>query len=136
MAPGGEKLAAAGGATHAAKNRFGTDQAACQQHAAAQLSPAVAAVNNQAVGGALLTCRSDAKGDVQAAHTARTRVPFIRRFLIHVLPDRFHRIRHYGLRRSGTESLQTLRWREMDSNFRFRARCGFSSENFAVARLG
>ena len=22
---------------------------------------------------------------------------FIRRFLIHVLPDRFHRIRHYGL---------------------------------------
>jgi len=33
---------------------FGADQAACQQNAAAQLSPAVAAANNQAVGGALL----------------------------------------------------------------------------------
>ena len=27
---------------------------------------------------------------------------FIRRFLIHVLPDRFHRIRHYGLLASST----------------------------------
>jgi hypothetical protein len=27
---------------------------------------------------------------------------FIRRFLIHVLPDGFHRIRHYGLLASGT----------------------------------
>jgi hypothetical protein len=35
-------------------DRFGADQAACQQYAAAQLSPAVAAANNQAVGGALL----------------------------------------------------------------------------------
>ena len=26
---------------------------------------------------------------------------FIRRFLIHVLPDGFHRIRHYGLLASG-----------------------------------
>jgi Putative transposase len=26
---------------------------------------------------------------------------FIRRFLIHVLPNRFHRIRHYGLFASG-----------------------------------
>jgi len=26
---------------------------------------------------------------------------FIRRFLIHVLPDRFHRIRHYGLLATG-----------------------------------
>jgi len=25
------------------------------------------------------------------------RLPHIRRFLIHVLPDGFHRIRHYGL---------------------------------------
>ena len=33
---------------------FGADQAACQQNAAAQLSPAVAAANNQAVGVALL----------------------------------------------------------------------------------
>lgn len=34
--------------------RFGADQAACQQYAAAQISPAVAAANSQAVGGALL----------------------------------------------------------------------------------
>jgi hypothetical protein len=33
---------------------FGADQAACQQYGAAQISPAVAAANNQAVGGALL----------------------------------------------------------------------------------
>jgi len=35
-------------------DRFGADQAACQQYAAAQISPAVAVANNQAVGGALL----------------------------------------------------------------------------------
>jgi hypothetical protein len=34
--------------------RFDADQATCQQYAAAQISPAVAAANNQAVGGALL----------------------------------------------------------------------------------
>lgn len=34
---------------------FGADQAVCQQYAAAQTAPAVAAANNQAVGGALLT---------------------------------------------------------------------------------
>src|SRR5580692_3248135 len=33
---------------------FSADQAACQQYAAAQISPAVVAANNQAVGGALL----------------------------------------------------------------------------------
>ena len=33
---------------------FGADQAVCQQYAAAEISPAVAAANNQAVGGALL----------------------------------------------------------------------------------
>ena len=33
---------------------FGADQAACQQFSAAQISPAVAAANNQAVGGAVL----------------------------------------------------------------------------------
>ena len=34
---------------------FGADQAVCQQYAAAQTAPAVAAANSQAVGGALLT---------------------------------------------------------------------------------
>src|SRR5215472_10353147 len=34
---------------------FAADQAVCQQYAAAQTSPSVAAANNQAVGGALLS---------------------------------------------------------------------------------
>jgi hypothetical protein len=34
--------------------RFDADQAACQEYAAAQISPAVAAANSQSVGGALL----------------------------------------------------------------------------------
>lgn len=34
---------------------FGADQAACQQYAAVQTAPAVAAANSQAVGGTLLT---------------------------------------------------------------------------------
>ena len=38
---------------------------------------------------------------------------FIRRFLIHVLPDRFHRIRHYGLlasarRKTNIAKIRTL----------------------------
>ena len=35
-------------------DRFDADQVACQQYAATQIAPAVAAANNQAVGGALL----------------------------------------------------------------------------------
>jgi uncharacterized protein YcfJ len=35
-------------------DRFDADQAACQQYAAAQISPAVAAANSRSVGGALL----------------------------------------------------------------------------------
>ena len=38
---------------------------------------------------------------------------FIRRFLIHVLPDGFHRIRHYGLFASGTRSGNIARAREL-----------------------
>ena len=38
-----------------APDGFGADQATCQQYAAAQIAPAVAAANNQAVGGALLS---------------------------------------------------------------------------------
>ena len=36
---------------------------------------------------------------------------FIRRFLIHVLPHGFHRIRHYGLLASGTRADNTARAR-------------------------
>ena len=35
-------------------DRFGTDQAACQQYAAVHIAPAVAAANSQSIGGALL----------------------------------------------------------------------------------
>ncbi len=38
---------------------------------------------------------------------------FIRRFLLHVLPDRFHRIRHYGLFASGTRVANIARIRRL-----------------------
>ena len=38
---------------------------------------------------------------------------FIRRFLIHVLPNGFHRIRHYGLLASGTKAETIARAREL-----------------------
>ena len=38
---------------------------------------------------------------------------FIRRFLIHVLPQGFHRIRHYGLLASGTRADNITRAREL-----------------------
>ena len=38
---------------------------------------------------------------------------FIRRFLIHVLPHGFHRIRHYGLFASGTRANNIARAREL-----------------------
>jgi len=41
----------------------------------------------------------DYRQDGSARHKTMTLAPaeFIRRFLIHILPDGFHRIRHYGL---------------------------------------
>jgi hypothetical protein len=38
---------------------------------------------------------------------------FIRRFLMHVLPSGFHRIRHYGLLASGTRAANIARAREL-----------------------
>lgn len=38
---------------------------------------------------------------------------FIRRFLIHVLPDGFHRIRHYGLLASGARKANLTRTRAL-----------------------
>src|SRR6476620_7747229 len=38
---------------------------------------------------------------------------FIRRFLIHVLPQGFHRIRHYGLLASGTRADNITQAREL-----------------------
>lgn len=50
-------------------------------------------------------------GAVKMATMALSPAEFIRRFLIHVLPSGFHRIRHYGLLAKGpnTVSLETLR---------------------------
>jgi hypothetical protein len=38
---------------------------------------------------------------------------FIRRFLLHVLPKGFHRIRHYGLLASGVKAENLARLREL-----------------------
>ena len=38
---------------------------------------------------------------------------FLRRFLLHVLPDGFHRIRHYGLLASGQRGANVRRAREL-----------------------
>ena len=38
---------------------------------------------------------------------------FIRRFLMHVLPGRFHRIRHYGLLANGNRAAYVARAREL-----------------------
>jgi hypothetical protein len=38
---------------------------------------------------------------------------FIRRFLIHVLPDRFHRIRHYGLLASARRKVNIAKVRAL-----------------------
>ena len=41
---------------------------------------------------------------------------FIRRFLIHVLPPRFHRIRHYGLFANPVRAKQLSRLRQLLAN--------------------
>ena len=42
-----------------------------------------------------------------------TPAEFIRRFLIHVLPTGFHRIRHYGLFANGNLAANLVRAREL-----------------------
>jgi hypothetical protein len=73
---------------------------------------------------------------------SRARVPFIRltmrvRSLTRHSRSRLGRLQ-MGLRRLGTKSSQTLRWREMDSNFRFRVRCkrGLRRKSPASAACG
>ena len=45
--------------------------------------------------------RSRSSGRVWRKAMTLTAHEFIRRFLLHILPDGFHRIRHYGLVASG-----------------------------------
>ncbi len=71
----------------------------------------------------LLACDGDGVAfkykDYRAKGRARQKVmrlakdEFIRRFLIHVLPSGFHRIRHYGLFASGVRAQNIARVREL-----------------------
>jgi hypothetical protein len=54
-----------------------------------------------------------AKGRERAKVMTLATDEFIRRFLIHVLPDGFHRIRHYGLLASGKRADNLARAREL-----------------------
>jgi hypothetical protein len=57
----------------------------------------------------------DYRGDGRARYKVMTLATseFIRRFLMHVLPNGFHRIRHYGLLASGTKAATIVRAREL-----------------------
>jgi hypothetical protein len=57
----------------------------------------------------------DYRRDGHARHRTMTLAPdeFIRRFLLHVLPKGFHRIRHYGLFASATREANLARAREL-----------------------
>jgi len=54
-----------------------------------------------------------AKGRDRQKVMTLTTAEFIRRFLIHVLPSGFHRIRHYGLLASGTRADNIARARRL-----------------------
>src|SRR5450432_4429766 len=59
--------------------------------------------------------RSSSPGRIPGRYTTMTLDvrEFIRRFLIHVLPKGFHRIRHYGLFASGNRAETIARAREL-----------------------
>ncbi len=54
-----------------------------------------------------------ANGDVRYQPMTLATDEFIRRFLLHVLPKGFHRIRHYGLLASGNRKANVARAREL-----------------------
>jgi hypothetical protein len=57
----------------------------------------------------------DYRRNGQARYRIMTLAPeeFIRRFLLHVLPTGFHRIRHYGLLASSSRKVNIARTREL-----------------------
>src|SRR5215207_9973672 len=57
--------------------------------------------------------RDGAKGRAWIKTMTLSADEFIRRFLLHVLPDGFHRIRHYGLFASGTRAVNIARIRSL-----------------------
>jgi hypothetical protein len=62
---------------------------------------------------ALADARYRAEGRHRQKVMTLTTAEFIRRFLIHVLPQGFHRIRHYGLLASGTRADNIARARRL-----------------------
>ena len=64
---------------------------------------------------ALARARGDYRRNGQARYRTMTLATdeFIRRFLLHVLPKRFHRVRHYGLLASATCKANIARAREL-----------------------
>ncbi len=78
----------------------------------------VAISNRRLIGfdetGVTLRCK-DYRRDGPERHRVMTLAPheFIRRFLLHVLPRGFHRIRHYGLLASSTRKASIARAREL-----------------------
>src|SRR4029450_2821567 len=54
-----------------------------------------------------------AKGDARYKTMTLAATEFMRRFLLHVLPSGFHRIRHYGLLSNGARSSALARAREL-----------------------
>jgi len=56
---------------------------------------------------------SRAKGDARYKTMTLAATEFMRRFLLHVLPSGFHRIRHYGLLSNGARSTALARAREL-----------------------
>jgi hypothetical protein len=57
--------------------------------------------------------RDGAKGGEWIKSMTLAADEFIRRFLLHVLPDGFHRIRHYGLFAGGTRAANVARIRSL-----------------------
>jgi hypothetical protein len=53
------------------------------------------------------------QGDARYGSMSLDAHEFIRRFLLHVLPDGFHRIRHYGLLANGARTENLARAREL-----------------------
>ena len=60
-------------------------------------------------------CFWDYRAKGKTRHKAMTLAPeeFMRRFLLHVLPGGFHRIRHYGLLANGSRKTNLARAREL-----------------------
>ena len=76
-----------------------------------------------------------ANGRREPAQRPRLGPEFIRRFLIHVLPSGFHRIRHYGLFASGARAQNIARVRQLLATAA-RARSDHAPGEFSLLSVG